>query len=431
MRCLKVKKRLENWTKNYIFWFIVAVIIGIVIKCYEVLVGYPIPYNGNYRLLYSSIVSILASIFALIFVILTISIQMSRKYTSFNILINRDTRILMATYLITIVSSLWSLQFDYYFPIAFLTITTFCIFSLYPLLHNMNFLILFDVGINNLSEEVNEAIDLKRDISAKNKILALGTIGEKAIEERMFDKLVSVLDIFEDNIEDTKYEQLTHTFEEIGTQYLNFANHISKETENKLAERLLKDIKNYMTSRIQGRNIEVLIEQIKMVKKLSMKFIENDFNEKHIIILERALFNNLEMRYKEDFSEYSILYLKDMATESYHKSLINSYIYATTYLWLIGITAFCEMNKLKENINKLYAEKELNEAEKIEDELKTVEKIRTSIVKQLFEIEKLVGSDEFENTFEKCKTVDIFPIQQKSKEFDDFKKEYLKLRTRH
>ena len=168
-----------------------------------------------------------------------------------------------------------------------------------------------------------------------------------------------------------------------------------------------------------------------MVKKLSMKFIENDFNEKHIIILERALFNNLEMRYKEDFSEYSILYLKDMATESYHKSLINSYIYATTYLWLIGITAFCEMNKLKENINKLYAEKELNEAEKIEDELKTVEKIRTSIVKQLFEIEKLVGSDEFENTFEKCKTVDIFPIQQKSKEFDDFKKEYLKLRTRH
>ena len=417
-----------NWeiTKKYYFWIFVSLFGGLILKLYERQIGFSSPNN---ELLCSSIASILASIFALIFIILTLSIQMSGKYTSLDIIFKGETFALMFVYLFTIISSLLMLQLDVYLPIVILVLAVICILSLFPFLHSINSSILFDIGIENLSEEIAEAIDSKREATAKSKISALGALGEKAIGKKLFSKLELVLKTLEDNGDVAQKEELIRTFEEIGTQYLIIATNISRETEIKSAERILNDIKRYM-SKIQKIDISVLYPQITTVIEICIKFIENDFNEKYVIILEEALFYSLMVTYKENFSEITIINLKEIAKSS-HKKIDNSYIIATACLWLIGTIAFRDKNELElsqyENIEKSWYDGKTKK--EIESDLRKVDKKLTSIIEEIYELEKHVGIEEFEYTFEKCKDVYILKDLLESdelelKEFEDFKKVY-------
>ena len=321
------------------------------------------------------------------------------------------------------------LQLDVYLPIVILVLAVICILSLFPFLHSINSSILFDIGIENLSEEIAEAIDSKREATAKSKISALGALGEKAIGKKLFSKLELVLKTLEDNGDVAQKEELIRTFEEIGTQYLIIATNISRETEIKSAERILNDIKRYM-SKIQKIDISVLYPQITTVIEICIKFIENDFNEKYVIILEEALFYSLMVTYKENFSEITIINLKEIAKSS-HKKIDNSYIIATACLWLIGTIAFRDKNELElsqyENIEKSWYDGKTKK--EIESDLRKVDKKLTSIIEEIYELEKHVGIEEFEYTFEKCKDVYILKDLLESdelelKEFEDFKKVY-------
>lgn len=164
-----------------------------------VLILYYIPPNEcieNVRYILSAISQVLAAILALVFAIAMVAAQMTRRYTAMDkIILKLETKLLMIFFGIGIITPLLVLEFGFWkWGVPFsIVIASFCVFSLLPFLISVNRTIKYDIGIVNINEEIEVAIESGYESRAKNKIKELSGIGKDAVRELREDDVKEIL----------------------------------------------------------------------------------------------------------------------------------------------------------------------------------------------------------------------------------------------
>lgn len=423
-------KTLENISINYIHMGVISITIGAILK-YGNFTILPLAKHtletSSYVTLFSTISTILASIFALIFVVLTISIQLSNKYTSFNLFLNRETKFLVGVYFFTIISSLFMILCGYYFPIFALTLTVFCILSLYPFLHNINSRILYEIGIKNLGEEISEFIDSERQASASHRIEEIGSLGEIALRNNNFQSIDKIVGILSKNSDIAGEKKLFRVVEEIGTQYIRIISQCSIITKEEIIDRLLSEITMYMEIYPSHIKKRILRNQYCEIKNLGVRFIQDNFKEQYILSIEKILFYGLESKHDEewDSDENGINYLGDLAKLSFQKSSKKPLEEALACLWLIGSIIYREIIDLNaKHFNYISIARYKNIEEKqLRYKIEFLNKNLDIVIYALKSIEQLCDNDEFEKLYDNCKNSQIHPWITNFN-LPDFKKYY-------
>jgi len=190
--CMKVNKIREGlkklWNESSIKRFIkiyrccaiAAIVVLLFLQLY-----YSNTYGRDARYILSAIPQALAAILALVFTITLVAAQMTKRYTAMDKMFKPETKILMLIFGFGIVIPLLMLKFECWRlgVNVSIAIAAFCVFSLYPLLKNVNATLKYDIGIEKLIEEEGEAIDEGHDLTASNRISELGEIGRSACKE--------------------------------------------------------------------------------------------------------------------------------------------------------------------------------------------------------------------------------------------------------
>ena len=151
----------------------------------------------NARYILSAISQGLAAILALVFTITLVVAQMTRRYTAMDkIILRRETIFLMIVFGFGIIAPLLVLEFGFWRwgVILSIVIASFCVFSLLPFLLGVNSGVLkYDSWVENLNEEIMEAIELGYEPRAINKIRELNEIGKDAVGEFREDAVRKIL----------------------------------------------------------------------------------------------------------------------------------------------------------------------------------------------------------------------------------------------
>ena len=166
-------------------WWIYCIIIDIAFFVILYLVC-PTTDHDNARYILSAISQGLAAILALVFTITLVVSQMTRRYTAMDkIIFRHGTIFLMIIFGFGVVTPLLVLKFGLCRLGLSLSIALafFCVFSLLPFLKGVNGVLKYDIGIENLYEEILEAIELRYEPKAKNKIKELNELGKGAVRE--------------------------------------------------------------------------------------------------------------------------------------------------------------------------------------------------------------------------------------------------------
>lgn len=393
---------------NYYTILIISIIIGILLKYGTFSFISLAKHSPNYVVLFSTIATILASLFALIFLILTIFIQLSNKYSSFELFIDNDMMIFMGIYFFTIIASLAMIQSGYYFPNLVFTSATFCILSLFPFMYNINRKILYDVGVKNLGEEIAESIDSKEQASAVHRIEELGRLGEMTLHNNDFQNIDNIIHILSKNLEVAGDNKLFRIVEAIGTQYIKIIAQCSGETKEEIIDKMLSEICTYMSLYSSNIYHGTLKKQQCAIKNLGVKFIQDDFKDEYILSIEKSLFLGLETTYEHiwNFDENALSYLGDLAKQSFKKSLNKPLEEALACLWLIGSIIYSETMeaKIEHEQDRIFSRREEKD---LRYRLNNLNRSLSITIDNLKSIEELCGNDEFENLYEKCQKSQI------------------------
>ncbi|MDO9567466.1 MAG: hypothetical protein Q7J15_12110 [Candidatus Desulfaltia sp.] len=393
---------------NYHTTLIISIIIGILLKYGDFSFNSLTQHSPNYEVLFSTIATILASLFALIFIILTIFIQLSNKYYSFELFMGRDMKIFMTVYFVTIITSLAMIQSGYYFPVLVFISATFCILSLYPFMYNINRKILYDVGVKNLGEEIAESIDSKEQASAVHRIEELGRLGEMTLHNNDSQNINNIAHILSKNLEVAGDNKLFRIVEAIGTQYIKIITQCSSETKEEIVCKMLSEISTYMSLYSSNIYYGTLEKQQGAIKNLGVRFIQDDFKDKYILLIEKSLYWGLESTHEHiwDFDENALSYLGDLAKQSFKKSLNKPLEEALACLWLIGFIIYTEIEDVDAEY-KLESRLTRKEEKKFISRLNHLNRSLSINIDNLKSIEELCGNDEFENLYEKCQKSQI------------------------
>lgn len=393
---------------NYHTTLIISIIIGILLKYGTFSFNSLTQHSPNYVVLFSTIATILASLFALIFLILTIFIQLSNKYSSFELFVSKDIIIFMTVYFLTIIASLAMIQSGYYFPVLVFTSATFCILLLYPFMYNINIKILYDVGVKNLGEEIAEFIDSKEQASAVHRIEELGHLGEMTLHNNDFQNIDNIVNILSKNLEVAGDNKLFRIVEAIGTQYIKIITQCSSKTKEEIINKVLSEISTYMSLYSSNIYYGTLKKQQDAIKNLGIRFIQDDFKDEYILSIEKSLYWGLESTHQDlwDFDENALSYLGDLAKQSFKKSSIKPLEEALACLWLIGFIIYIEIIDENEEceLNRLLTRKEEKD---LTHRLNNLNRSLSITIDNLKSIEELCGNDEFENLYEKCQKSQI------------------------
>lgn len=182
-----------NWQK-YKGW-----IICIIITLAVFLILYyasPNTDQDNARYILSAISQGLAAILALVFTITLVVAQMTRRYTAMDkIIFRRGTIGLMIIFGLGVVTPLLVLKAGFWelgvnFSIA---LAAFCVFSLIPFLKDVNSILKYEIGAENLYTECINAINSGYETETSGIIFELGEIVKGAVKESCEDAVVNII----------------------------------------------------------------------------------------------------------------------------------------------------------------------------------------------------------------------------------------------
>lgn len=207
-RCIGLLKR-YNW---WIFPIIIAVAIFTILSHAKLITN---PDNARYVL--SAISQSLAAILALVFTITLVVAQMTRRYTAMDKIVFRyETIVLMVIFGIGIITPLLVLKFGLWGNTMNLSIAiaSFCVFSLIPFLKGVNGVLKYDVGLENVIEEIMEAIESDHKIRTGNRVKDLVKLGLNAVDEfrdNTVMEVISKLEHIEENIRTRGWDDIRLT----------------------------------------------------------------------------------------------------------------------------------------------------------------------------------------------------------------------------
>ena len=336
--------------KDTIYWIvigIISVLSGLSLSLIDV--------NSNINqipLVFSSISTGLSAIFALVFAIITISVQMTKKYTAIDLFFTRSTVILMMIFSITIILPLLMLMIGFYLPKLIATLFIFCILSVIPFLKNISSKLKFEVGLQNLKEDICEFIDLNYDASAANKIKELSSLGLATLKENKIDRLEVVIQSLDyivsttvQKMEDietfnetfnrthpntSKSFELNKTYDAIGEELISLISSASEKGNQKILEDMLQ-VYSFYVVQYDGYNIT---RQQKLLKSVGIKFCKHKLDDELIEEIVRLLYNILEGNsgfgiVRKD----SIRYIQELCEEYFKNNLKMPFENALVYLW--------------------------------------------------------------------------------------------------
>ncbi len=403
------------YDKDNLYWIIIGIIsIGIGFSLELIYVSHDI---NKIPLVFSSISTGLAAIFALVFAIITISVQMTKRYSAMDLFFTLSTVILMLIFSVTIILPLLMIQIGFYFPKIIISLFTFCILSLIPFLKNISSKLKFEVGLQNLKEEICEAIDLNHDASAANKIKELSSLGIASLKENKIDRLKTVIQSLDDIISITVQEmedidifnethpitsksfELKKTYDAIGLELINLIYSSSEKRDRDILKDMLQVYGSYVVHHDSSYGITI---QQKLLKNLGIKFIKYKFNDEFIEEIEKFLFDIIESNIEGFglFRQYSIQYIRELAEESFKENLRIPFKKAVLYLWYSG--AYAQQQSIE-----IFQENPISEAS--HNKTKYISNNLEFVAGQLYKIEELVGKSEFEKSFEEIYNYDKFP----------------------
>ncbi len=317
------------YDKDTLYWIIIGIIsIGIGFSLELIYVSHDI---NQIPLVFSSISTGLAAIFALVFAIITISVQMTKRYSAMDLFFTHSTVILMLIFSVTIILPLLMIEIGFYSPKLINSLFIFCILSLIPFLKNISSKLKFEVGLQNLKEEICEAIDLNHDASAANKIKELSSLGLETLRENKIHRLNTVIqslhdiilitiqemediDIFnETHNTSSKSFELIKTYDTIGEELINLISSATEKRDKKMLKDMLNEYGSYV---VHNKNSYGIIRQQKLLKSVAIKFIKYKLDDELIKEIEILFYNILEGDSQFGFvREYSIQYTRELCEE--------------------------------------------------------------------------------------------------------------------
>lgn len=380
----------------------------------------------DHSLVFSTSASILSTVFTIIFVLLTVFIQMSGEYTSAYIFHNKETKNLMRLYFGTIVLSLMMLETTFQFPILVLTLTFACILSLYPFLYSLSNKLVYDVGVKNLSEEISSLIDSNNEDLAISKIYSLESICKRSIIDNRRRVFRNILITLETNTQKAKDKKMTRVIEIIGIRYLVILDLLIAENSTTIKENpttndaemimlLFGNIRRY------AENYSEMIPCISLnygqtfgLKEAGIKMMKGGFKDtavNQIVEILFCTFKSLQKKRKmdngerenliEQFETDIVQYIGELAEESFQFTFKLSFKTSMTSLFKIGAKVLQAKDKSERPSSSILC----------------------TIIKQLLEIENIIGVVQFEKLYISFKN-NIFAEPALETYLDDFKKAY-------
>lgn len=392
------KLQKDPYYYHYLGCIAISLILGLVLKNNYldklVLFFYSSSLSNNsnvidYSLIYSTCAAILATVFTIIFVLLTVFIQVSDIYVSADIFMEKKTLFLMLLYLFTIIFSLMMLETNITYPIIVLTLTFICILLLYPFSLYINSKLRYEIGVIKLSKEIPSLIDSGNESLVNPVIASLATICKRSIRDNRLQNFLSIMFIFETNIQHAKDKKMMKVIEEIGLQYLYILDDFVKLklTKNRetMISLLFKAIRKLLINNFKILSCDSLDNQTYELKEIGKKMIKNDFKDHYInkIIkicldmiyscIQDKKSNDIKGSFEcKNYLEPNIIeYIGELATESYNykKEYSSLYLFVTAF-FAIG-TKYCQLYKLPDY----------------------------SVIEQLMKTEKIIGTDYYEKIF--------------------------------
>lgn len=187
-RCHNIKTEILNYLLVYRYCLIFAILITGV--SFWLQTQSPPLKNEGILYLLSAISQGLAAIFALVFTITLMAASMARKYTAIDDFFDKETKILMVLFIISIILPLMLLQTNVNIqqnPNIFISISlglaAFCVSATMPHLKKCNTKVKFEIGVPKLSSELNESLSKGSWTKASTIIYELSEIADKAIQE--------------------------------------------------------------------------------------------------------------------------------------------------------------------------------------------------------------------------------------------------------
>lgn len=380
-------------------WIIIGIIslgVGVTLEITDVTFNFQ-----QIPLVFSSISTGLAAIFALVFAIITVSIQITKRYNAIDLFFGKSTIILMLIFSVTIILPLLNLMLEIrLYPKLMISLFTFCILSLIPFLKNINSKLQFEVGLQNLKEEIFEVMDLGNDASTANKIRDLTLIGSKTIRQNLTDKTNLIIGSLSDMSVSAREKKLKVTTEVIGIGFINLICSTDKKKDDKIISDLLTELKYHFGYCIhEDIEYQYSIEKHQqLLEQLGIKFIDNEFNEKLIQQIMELYFSILESSHEHFYGikKNSIIILGELCRESFKKKLTKSGEYSVLYLWYSSANMLNWYNKI------------LNSSQRISKKPQRIFDILKTAINVLYEIENLIGTDEFDRLFNETKDYNTF-----------------------
>lgn len=395
--------------KNYMHCAFISIILGFFLKLnilqkivlfVNSFIDLSSTSSDNFSTFLSTSSTILITIFTIIFVLLTLLIQLSNRSYSFDLFLDTGAKSLMGTYLLTIILTLLMLNSNYRFPVLILILTVFCILSLYPFLKNINSK-LNCIGLEKLGEDLSVQIDSQNQASSIPIIKSIGDLGIRILKDGSLDDFWAILNNFKSSLYVAKNEKMDQVVTEIGSQYIKLIHNIVNEFASddlrikKMRGLLLREIYSYMRNYSEIVECRTLSFDIMLLQDTGLKMIKSDYHKSNVKILESSIYHSFYSIHNKKIKEFLgskeinndinlfendvIEYLGELAKESFEKNKFDSSYEAIIFLWNIG--------------SLLYKEKKES----------TYEVSLSSIIKQLHELQELIGNDRFDVIFNNLK----------------------------
>lgn len=379
----------------------------------------------DHSLVFSTSAAILSTVFTIIFVLLTVFIQMSGEYTSADILYNTETSLLLRLYFGTIVLSLMMLETTFQFPILVLTLTFACILSLYPFLYNLSNKLMYGVGVKELSEKISSLINSNEEDLAINKIYLLTNICKRSVTDNRQQMFQNILYNLYKNSLKAKDKKMENAIIVFGVGYLDILNSLIAEnptasreniTTNDDTLRLLDYIKLYAENYSEMIPcIYLNYQQALALKEAGIKMINSGFEDNtvnQIVEILFCTFKSLQKKRELDNCE---------AENSIEKVEIDIVQYIGVLMVELHQVNFklsfnTSMIKLFEIGAKVLQARDIAEPS-------NSSKLLNVIVKQLYEIEHITSTVEFDNRYKNLRQY-IVTEPELEKHWDSFKEYY-------
>ena len=181
--------------KKYKWWILIIMTLAVFSILSILDYANPNECPDNARYILSAISQGLAAILALVFTITVVVAQMTKRYTAMDkIILRRETTFLMLVFGTGIILPLFALKFGWFCVGVSLSIAIafFCVFSLILFLKGVNNVLKYDIAVENLDEEIMEAIESGYEPKA-SKIRELNEIGESAVREFREDAVMEII----------------------------------------------------------------------------------------------------------------------------------------------------------------------------------------------------------------------------------------------